>query len=73
MTALYQNHAGNNYLGAPIFDLVQILKGIPVSQMAIAMDVRHTEQIDHADPKLLDQRIAAIGRDVATLQTWLEK
>jgi len=31
----------------------------------------HTEQIDHADPKLLDQRIAAIGRDVATLQKWL--
>ena len=138
MTALYQNHAGNNYLGAPIFDLVHILTGIPVSQMAIAMDVRHTtieatsswpllyamskphlgavfvkdaivergkimdvdlgqgkaagelfqairrdglppvlslhtEQIDHADPKLLDQRIAAIGRDVATLQKWLEK
>ena len=138
MTALYQNHAGNNYLGAPIFDLVEILKGIPVSQMAIAMDIRHTtieatnswpllyavakphlgavfvkdaivergkvvdvdlgqgkaagelfqtirrdglppvlslhtEQIDHADPKLLDQRIAAIGRDVATLQAWLEK
>ncbi len=138
MTALYQNHAGNNYLGAPIFDLVETLKGIPVSQMAIAMDIRHTtieatnrwpllyavakphlgavfvkdaivehgkvvdvdlgqgkaagelfqtirrdglppvlslhtEQIDHADPKLLDQRIAAIGRDVATLQAWLEK
>ena len=138
MTALYQNHAGNNYLGAPIFDLVHILNGISVSNMAIALDVRHTtieatscwpllyavakphlgalfvkdaivergktidvdlgqgkaagelfqairrdglppvlslhtEQIDHADPKLLDQRIAAIGRDVATLQSWLEK
>jgi len=138
MTALYQNHAGNNYVGAPIFDLVEVMKGIPVSQMAIAMDIRHTtveatsswpllyavakphlgavfvkdaivergkvidvdlgqgkaakelfetmqkdglpsvlslhtEQIDHADPKLLDQRLAAIGRDVATLMSWLEK
>jgi hypothetical protein len=138
MTALYQNHAGKDYLGAPIFDLVQVLQGIPVEQMAIAMDIRHTtieatncwpllyqvakphlgavfvkdaivergkvvdvdlgkgnaagelfqsmrrdglpkvlslhtEQIDHADPKLLEQRIAAIGRDVATLETWLAK
>lgn len=137
MTALYQNHAGNNYVGAPIFDLVEIFKGIPVAHMAIAMDIRHTtieatnswpllyavakphlgavfvkdaivergkvtdvdlgqgkaagelfqtirkdglpsvlslhtEQIDHTDPKLLDQRIAAIGRDVATLQAWLD-
>ncbi len=137
MTALYQNHAGNNYLGAPVFDLVEVLKGIPVTQMAIALDIRHTtieatnswpllyavakphlgavfvkdavvergkvidvdlgqgkaaeelfqamrrdglpsvlslhtEQIDHADTKLLEQRIAAIGRDVATLQKWLE-
>ena len=138
MTALYQNHAGNNYLGAPVFDLVEVMKGIPVSQMAIALDIRHTtieataswpllyavskphlgavfvkdaivergkiidvdlgqgkaagelfqmmrkdglpgvlslhtEQIDHADPKLLNQRLAAIGRDVETLQSWLEK
>jgi len=138
MTALYQNHAGANYLGAPVMDLVEVMKGIPISQMAIAMDIRHTtieatsswpllyamakphlgavfvkdaiiergsvkdvdlgqgkaakelfktiqkdglpsvlslhtEQIDHADPKLLDARIAAIGRDVTTLQSWLQE
>ena len=138
MTALYQNHAGNDYVGAPIFDLVEVMKGIPIAQMAIAMDIRHTtieatsswpllyavskphlgavyvkdaiiergkvidvdlgqgksagelfevmrkdglpgvlslhtEQIDHADPKLLEQRISAIGRDVATLLSWLDK
>ena len=138
MTALYQNHAGSDYVGAPIFDLVEVMKGIPVAQMAIAMDIRHTtieatqswpllyaaakphigavfvkdaivergkvidvdlgqgkaagelfqkmqkeglpnvlslhtEQIDHADPKLLDQRIAAIGRDVDTLEKWLKR
>jgi sugar phosphate isomerase/epimerase len=137
MTALYQNHAGNNYVGAAMFDLVEVMKGIPVSQMAIAMDIRHTtieatsswpllyavakphlggvfvkdaifergkvidvdlgqgkaakalfqtmqkdglpsvlslhtEQIDHADPTLLDQRLTAIGRDVATLVSWLD-
>ncbi len=138
ITALYQNHAGRDYVGAPIFDLVEMMKGIPVEQMAIAMDIRHTtieatnswpllyavakpqlgavfvkdaivergkvidvdlgqgkaagelfqlmqkeglpnvlslhtEQIDHADPKLLDQRIAAIGRDVDTLDKWLKR
>ena len=138
MTALYQNHAGRDYVGAPIFDLVEVMKGIPVAQMAIALDIRHTtieatnswpllyavakphlgavfvkdaiiergkvidvdlgqgvaaselfqlmkkeglpnvlslhtEQIDHADPKLLDQRIAAIGRDVDTLDKWLKR
>ena len=138
MTALYQNHAGNDYVGAPIFDLVEVMKGIPIAQMAIAMDIRHTtieatsswpllyavsrphlgavyvkdaiiergkvmdvdlgqgkaagelfeamqkdglpsvlslhtEQIDHADPKLLEQRISAIGRDVATLLSWLDR
>lgn len=138
MTALYQNHAGRDYVGAPIFDLVEMMNGIPVEQMAIAMDIRHTtieattswpllyalakpklgavfvkdaivehgkvidvdlgqgkaagelfqliqkeglpnvlslhtEQIDHADPKLLDLRIAAIGRDVDTLDKWLKR
>ena len=138
MTALYQNHAGNDYVGAPIFDLVEVMKGIPIAEMAIAMDIRHTtieatsswpllyavskphlgavyvkdaiiergkvidvdlgqgkaagelfevmrkdglpsvlslhtEQIDHADPKLLEQRISAIGRDVDTLLSWLDK
>jgi sugar phosphate isomerase/epimerase len=136
VTGLYQNHAGANYLGAPVFDLVSILKGIPTSQIAIALDVRHTtiegttswpilysaakphlgalfvkdaivdngkvkdvdlgegkaagelfqkvkkdglppvislhtEQIDHVNPALLPKRIEAIGRDIATLQTWL--
>jgi sugar phosphate isomerase/epimerase len=137
MTALYQNHAGANYLGAPVLDLVHILNGISKEQMAIALDIRHTtiegtnswpllyqaakphlgavfvkdaivehgkvkdvdlgqgqaarelframqrdglppalslhtEQIDHADPRLQAARIAAIGRDVATLIQWLQ-
>jgi Xylose isomerase-like TIM barrel len=136
MTALYQNHAGQDYLGAAVLDLVQLLNGISTEHMAIALDIRHTtveattswpllyaaakpqlggvfvkdaivdrgkvldvdlgqgtaakklfemmkqdglpavlslhtEQIDHADPKLQEQRIAAISRDVATLQSWL--
>jgi len=31
----------------------------------------HTEKIDHANPALLPKRIEAIGRDIATLTSWL--
>jgi len=136
VTGLYQNHAGANYVGAPVLDLVSVLRGIPTSQIAIALDVRHTtieatsswpilyaaakphigalfvkdaiidqgkvqdvdlgqgkaagelfqkvkkdglppilslhtEQIDHTNPALLPKRIEAIGRDIATLTSWL--
>ncbi len=42
MTALYQNHAGASYVGAPIWDLMEVMKGIDPSAMSIAMDIRHT-------------------------------
>ena len=42
MTALYQNHAGANYVGAAVWDLVQLMKDLPKDRMAIAMDIRHT-------------------------------
>jgi len=42
MTALYQNHAGANYVGAPLWDLMDVLKGIDPKAMSIALDLRHT-------------------------------
>jgi sugar phosphate isomerase/epimerase len=42
MTALYQNHAGANYVGAPLWDLMDVLKGIDPNAMSIALDIRHT-------------------------------
>ena len=41
ITALYQNHAGRNYLGAPLWDLRQILDGIAVNEIGVAYDIRH--------------------------------
>ncbi|MCM2373727.1 sugar phosphate isomerase/epimerase family protein [Aporhodopirellula aestuarii] len=41
ITGLYQNHAGNHYLGAPLWDLHQMLSEIPASDIGIAYDVRH--------------------------------
>jgi hypothetical protein len=42
LTALYQNHAGANYVGAPLWDLMHVLQGIDPSLMSIALDLRHT-------------------------------
>ncbi len=42
MTALYQNHAGASYVGAPLWDLMDVLKGIDPSAISIALDLRHT-------------------------------
>jgi sugar phosphate isomerase/epimerase len=39
---LYQNHAGSNFVGAPVWDLLYLLKDIPREQIGIALDIRHT-------------------------------
>ncbi|MFM8173978.1 MAG: sugar phosphate isomerase/epimerase family protein [Pirellulaceae bacterium] len=42
MTALYQNHAGSGYVGAPVLDLLEVFCDLPVQQIALALDLRHT-------------------------------
>lgn len=42
ITALYQNHAGRNYVGAALWDLHQVLSAVQPSQLAVALDIRHT-------------------------------
>jgi sugar phosphate isomerase/epimerase len=41
ITAVYQNHAGRNYLGAPLWDLRRLLEGIAVDEIGVAYDIRH--------------------------------
>jgi sugar phosphate isomerase/epimerase len=41
MTGLYQNHAGAKYLGAAIWDLAEVLRGIEPADLAVAYDIRH--------------------------------
>ena len=43
MQAIYQNHAGDRYLGGTIWDLRELLKGIPRDQMAVGFDMRHAK------------------------------
>ena len=133
ITAVYQNHAGRNYLGAPIWDLRRVLDGIAVNEIGVAYDIRHAtveggmswpvtfhmirphietvyvkdfrwgdgkpknvplgegqiskdffrmlaksdfdgpislheEYLNHRDPKLVPEHLAAIRRDLATLR-----
>ncbi len=42
MTALYQNHAGANYVGAALWDLMHVIGNIDPKQMSLALDIRHT-------------------------------
>lgn len=38
---LYQNHRGNNYVGGPIWDMVEILEDINVKDLGMAFDFAH--------------------------------
>ena len=38
---LYQNHAGDRNLGSPVWDLNFVFEGIPLSDLAVAYDIRH--------------------------------
>ena len=41
IVGLYQNHAGKANVGNLIWDLAILLDGIPVSQLGVALDLRH--------------------------------
>ncbi|MEM9826195.1 MAG: TIM barrel protein [Planctomycetota bacterium] len=133
---LYQNHAGENYMGAAIWDLHTCVADLPRSDLGVIYDLRHAvveggkswpiawrlisehvgglyakdfkwennrvknvplgtglatskfwktlpkafaglpislheEYLDHRNPWLVPQHLAAIDRDYVTLRTWL--
>ena len=41
IAAVYQNHAGDRYVGAPLWDLHALVKDYPVDQIGVAFDIRH--------------------------------
>jgi sugar phosphate isomerase/epimerase len=41
LSAIYQNHSGDRYVGAPIWDLHWLLDGIDAQQVGVAFDIRH--------------------------------
>ncbi len=134
--AIYQNHSGSNYVGAPLWDLHELFKAHDPRHLAVGFDMSHAtaegtrawplhanllrsrigalyvksfrwennkrqncalaegivdqkyprqliksgftgpinlheEYINHRDPKLVPEHIAAIKKDVATVKDWL--
>lgn len=41
MSAVYQNHSGADYVGAPIWDICSVLEDISPDEVGIAFDIRH--------------------------------
>ncbi|WP_442511893.1 sugar phosphate isomerase/epimerase family protein [Novipirellula sp. SH528] len=41
VTAFYQNHSDAKYVGATLWDMFGLLKGIPKDQVGLAFDIRH--------------------------------
>lgn len=55
LTALYQNHAGAQYVGGTVWDLVRLLEDIPPHDTAIAFDIRHaTAEAGYSWPVLFN-------------------
>ncbi len=42
VTALYQNHAGAAYVGAALWDLLEVLQEVASKQISVAIDLCHT-------------------------------
>ena len=41
--AVYQNHCGADFMGATLWDLREVIKDIPVEEVACVFDVRHAQ------------------------------
>ena len=41
IAAVYQNHAGARYVGAPVWDLHQLIRDFSVDEVGVAFDIRH--------------------------------
>lgn len=41
IAAVYQNHCGSKYVGAPVWDVYDLIKDYPVSEIGSAFDIRH--------------------------------
>lgn len=41
VTALYQNHAGDKFVGAPLWDIYSLVKEFDPKEVSIAYDIRH--------------------------------
>ena len=74
MSAVYQNHSGASFVGAPLWDIYQLLQGIPVKEIGSAFDIRHaTIEGNLAWPLHYDLLKPHIGAVFAKDFRWGEK
>lgn len=74
MSAVYQNHCGANFVGAPLWDLHYLIKEIPVDQIGSAFDIRHaTVEGGQAWPLHYDLMKPHIGAVFAKDFKWVGK
>lgn len=41
LSAVYQNHSGPDFVGAPLWDLLYLMKDVPADEVGVAFDIRH--------------------------------
>ena len=73
ITGLWQNHCGNEYVGATIWDLHQLLQGVPKEEVASAFDIRHaTVEAGRSWPRLYQLIKPHIGALYMKDFAWIE-
>lgn len=73
VTALYQNHAGAAYVGAALWDLLQVLQDIAPKQMAVAIDLCHTtHELSESWPAAYQAIRSRIGAVFAKDFEWID-
>ncbi len=73
LTAVYQNHAGARFVGAPLWDLYELIKDHSPKQIAAAFDIRHaTVEGGLAWPLHFDLLLPHLGAIYVKDFRWLE-
>ncbi len=73
VTALYQNHAGAAYVGAALWDLLEVLQDVAPKHMAVAMDLCHTtHELSESWPAAYQAVRSRIGAVFAKDFDWID-
>ena len=73
VTALYQNHAGATYVGAALWDLLQVLQDVAPKQIAVAIDLCHTtHELSESWPAAYQAVRSRIGAVFAKDFDWID-
>lgn len=73
LTALYQNHAGRNYVGAAVWDLREVLAEVSPQHLAVAFDIRHASlELSQSYPAGYQAIRSQIGATYVKDFDWIE-